>query len=127
MIVSTSLPALGLGKVSSIAHDGKLCECDSANAVSDSGLTATPNGPDCDRYDDNFGRSPLLGVGGLGEVGERKSWSTSVTSINGVRDLDGGILRSHGGMSAIAITRRCFDKAEAMVCRKSAARETKFW
>lgn len=115
MIVSISRPALGCGKVSSTAHDGKLSEGDSANTESGSGLTATPNVPDCDRYDDNFGRNPFLGVGGRGEAAGRVTRSNSVTSIIGVRDLEGGITRRHCGMSAIAMTRRCFDEAQEIL------------
>lgn len=78
-----------------MAHDGKLCVDDSVSTGSGSDLLVVPKGPDCDRYDDNFGRNPLFGVGGRVDAAERRSWSGSVNSSIGVRDLEGGILRRH--------------------------------
>ena len=78
-----------------MAHDGKLCVETSEKTGSGSGLLVVPKGPDCDRYDDNFGRNPLFGVGGRVDAAERTSWSGSGNSSIGVRDLEGGILRRH--------------------------------
>lgn len=78
-----------------MAHDGKLCVGISANTGSGSGLLVVPKGPDCDRYDDSFGRSPFFGVDGRVVPADRTSWSGSVNSSIGVRDLEGGILRRH--------------------------------
>jgi hypothetical protein len=105
--VSTSCSALGFGNVSPTAHDGKLCSGGSAKIGSGSGLLVAPKAPDCGKYDDNFGRKPFFGVDGRVRTAERESWSGSVTSISGVRDLDGGILRRHCGMSAMAVARWC--------------------
>jgi hypothetical protein len=81
--------------VSSIAHDGKLCVGISVKTGSGSGLLVVPKGPDCDKYDDNFGRRPFFGVDGRVGAADRVSWSGSVNSSIGVRDLEGGILRRH--------------------------------
>lgn len=101
MIESVSCLALGVGNVSSTAQDGNSCVGSLDNTGLGSDLLTFPNGPDCDRYEDSFGRSPLFGVGGREEEGAAcadvrcVSGSGSVTSTMGVRDLDGGILRRH--------------------------------
>lgn len=78
-----------------MAHDGKLCVDISMKTGSGSGLLVATKGPDCDKYDDSFGRSPFFGVGGRVVAADRTSCSGSVNSSIGVRDLEGGILRRH--------------------------------
>ena len=81
--------------MSSTAHDGNLGEGMSANTGSGSDLLVAPKCPDCGKYDDSLGRSPFFGVDGRVEAADRTSWSGSVNSSIGVRDLEGGILRRH--------------------------------
>ena len=78
-----------------MAHDGKLCMDNLVNTGSGSDLLVAAKGPDCDKYDDSFGRGPFFGVEGRVGAADRTSWSGSVNSSNGVRDLEGGILRRH--------------------------------